>query len=300
MIPTHVRFKGMPNARFWDFEDATLDFGEVKPDKRDIARLALIDFMLVQSNDWFMLPVDVLIGSLVTIDALIVHDVFGVDTAILRADRENIGNGTWSMFSTSAGNSGTVDFFVVPPTAGQTIQSGRAVEEVRFARDEIANMVWAIENVLENAAGDPWPQHERSAALHADDGPSNPVSAVAPLAYRIESSVPEYWIPFLPVSLDPLQGTVALELAAALAPDGHTPIPPRGRILRPSAVTADVPYRLPEEEIPRNGIRVRRIPCRCRWIDGSTHLWQLRRIEPGTGETSSALRFDEALTTSPP
>jgi hypothetical protein len=180
------------------------------------------------------------------------------------------------------------------------MQSGRPVEEVRFARDEIANMVWAIENILENAAGEPWPQRERSAALHADDRPSRPPSTVAPLVYRIESAVPEYWIPFLPVSLDPVEGAVALELAAALAPDGHTPIPPRGRILRPTAIATNVPYQLPEEEIPRNGIRVQRIVCRTRWIDGSTHLWQLRRIEPGTGETSSALRFDQALTTSPP
>jgi hypothetical protein len=51
MIPAHVRFKGMPNARFWDYENGTLDFGDLKPDKRDLARLALMDFMLVHAND---------------------------------------------------------------------------------------------------------------------------------------------------------------------------------------------------------------------------------------------------------
>ncbi len=295
IVPTHVRFKGMPNARFWDFEDATLDFGDLKPDKRDLARLALIDFMLVQSNDWFVLPVDVPVGNLVTIDALTVRDVFGVDTAIARADREAIGTGRWTMFSTTAAGSATADFFVVPPTAGQIMQSSRPIEEVRFARDEIANMVWAIENVLENAAGEPWLQRERFAALHANRDPSSPVSPVAALVYRIESPVPEYWIPFLPVALDPVQGIVALELAAAVAADGHTAVPPRGRILRPTGIPANLPYRLPEEEVPRNGLRVQRVVCRTRWLDGSTHLWQQRRVQPGTGETSSALRFDQAL-----
>jgi len=35
------------------------------------------------------------------------------------------------------------------------LRSSRPFEEVRFARDEMANMVWGIENVLPNAAGDP-------------------------------------------------------------------------------------------------------------------------------------------------
>jgi hypothetical protein len=52
-----------------------------------------------------------------------------------------------------------------PGSAGRAaMQWGQVVDDARFARDEMANMVWAIENVLENAAGQPWPQHERDAA----------------------------------------------------------------------------------------------------------------------------------------
>lgn len=296
IIPAHVRFKGMPNPRFWDFEDGTLDFGDLKPDKRDLARLALMEFMLLQSNDWFMLPVDVPVGALYALDSLLVRDVFGTDTLVSRADREAIGQGTWRMFSTSIAGGGTADFFLVPPSAGEILRSSRPFEEVRFARDEMANMVWGIENVLPNAAGEPWSQRERDAALTPAIPPP---STAAGLSYRIESSVPASWIPFLPVSLDPTKGTVALELAAAIAPDGHAPIPPRGRILQPTAIPADSPYQLPEEEVPRNVLRVQRVFCRSRWSDGSTHLWQLRRVQPGTGETNSALRFDQALLVEP-
>jgi hypothetical protein len=298
MIPAHVRFKGMPNARFWDFENGTLDFGDLKPDKRDLARLALMDFMLVHANDWFMLPVEVPIGATYQLDTLIVHDVFGIDTVIRRADHESLGPGHWTMYSTSLSGEpeAVADFFLLPPSAGSALQPGRVVEEIRFTRDEMANMVWAIENMLENAAGEPWPQHERDAARNPVSTPPPPGQMPpVPLKYQIESRVPEYWIPFLPVSLDPASGVVALELASATASDGHTPIPPRGRVLNPTSIDAASAYQIPEEEVPRNGVRVQRLAVRSRWHDGSTQMWQLRRIQPGTGESSSALRFDQVL-----
>jgi hypothetical protein len=296
IVPAHVRFKGMPNARFWDFENGTLDFGDMKPDKRDLARLALMDFMLVHANDWFLLPVDVPVGGIYQLETLLVHDVFGVDTLIPRADREALGPGVWTAFSTSVDDgSTTADFFLLPPTAGTALQSGWVVEEVRFARDEMANMAWAIEYVLENAAGEPWPQHERDATRNPVETRPPTAGAAVLLRYQVESRVPEYWFPLLPVSLDPANGVVALEIAEAVAADGHTLIPPRGRILRPSAVAQNAPYQLPEEEVPRNGVKVQRFAARSRWTDGSTRVWQLRRVQPGTGETSSALRFDQAL-----
>jgi hypothetical protein len=295
LIPAHVRFKGMPNARFWDFENGTLDFGDMKPDKRDLARLALMDFMLVHANDWFMLPVDMPVGATHQLDSLVVHDVFGIDTLIQRADREQLGSGPWTMFSTAvAGTTATAPFFVLPSTAGAALQSGPVMEEVRFARDEMANMAWAVENLLENAAGDPWSQRERDATLNPIVAPGASQAAV-PLRYRIESTVPINWIPLLPVSLDPVNGVVALELASAIAPDGQTPILPRGRILQPSSIPTSSPYRLPEEEVPRNGVTVQRLAARCRWSDGTTRLWHMRRVRPGTGEAPSALRFDSAL-----
>jgi len=295
IVPAHVRFKGMPNARFWDFENGTIDFGDMKPDKRDLARLALMDFMLVHANDWFMLPIDMPVGGTYQLDSLVVHDVFGVDTLIERADTEALGPGSWTMFSTTVvGATQPASFFVLPPTAGAALQVGRVVEEVHFALDEMANMAWAIENTLENAAGDSWPQHERDAALNPIATPPASQAAVS-LKYQVESRVPEYWIPLLPVSLDPANGVVALELAEAIALDGHTPIPPRGRILQPTGIPAGSPYQLPEEEVPRNGVNVQRVAARSRWSDGSTHLWQQRRVQPGTGEAQSSLLFDQAL-----
>jgi len=41
MMPTQVTFNGMPNARWWAFEDGATNFGDVKPDTTDLAKLLL-------------------------------------------------------------------------------------------------------------------------------------------------------------------------------------------------------------------------------------------------------------------
>lgn len=301
IIPAHVRFRGAPNARFWDFELAATDLGSIVPDKRDLARLAVMEFVLVHANDWFVLPLDMAPGDLHQVDRLLVRDVFGVDTLISRADREAVSGGKWSLFATSVAGqppSATADFFVLAPSAASALQVGPTVEEVRFARDPVANMVWALEEATENALGAPWPGHERDVARNVPPpGGAPPPPAALPgvsLKYLIQTRVPEHWIPFLPVLVNATAGQVALERAAMLRDDG-TPIEPMGRVLKPSSIAAGQPYRLPEEEVVRAGVSVRRVVCRSRWLDGSTRLWVMRERGPGAGDVNSALRFDQAL-----
>jgi hypothetical protein len=190
--------------------------------------------------------------------------------------------------------SATADFFVLSPSAASAIQRGTVLEAIEFARDEMANMVWALEQSTENAIGESWPGHERDIARNV---PATSTPPGVQLLYKIQSRVPEYWIPILPVTIDPAAGTFALERAAMLRDDG-TPIEPLGRILRPSSIPLGSPYQVPEEEIARTGVLVERLVTRCRWVDGSTALWTMRSRGPGTGEVNSALRFDEALNSS--
>ena len=55
-IPAPVRFNGMPDTRWWAFEDGKTNFGDIKPGTTDLAKLLLIEFGLVYANDWFLLP----------------------------------------------------------------------------------------------------------------------------------------------------------------------------------------------------------------------------------------------------
>jgi hypothetical protein len=297
VLPAHVRFRGMPNARWWDFERSSTDFGEVQPDKRDLAKLVVMDFMLVHGNDWFLIPFEQPVGTLCTIRSLVVHDVFGNDFLVERADASTAPGadaGEWTMFSTAmtgpTATAGSVAaFFVLPPGAG-AVQVGPTLEEVHFTRDEMANMAWGVEQVTENALAEPWPAHEREAAVQAArqaapaDGGQR--AGTAPLHYVLQTPVPEHWIPLVPVSLDPTRGEVAFQRAAMLSAAGGL-TSPAGRIL---ATTRPVR----EEAVPRIGVRVQRAVSRARWIDGTTHLWTSRRRRVSAGQGNSGLRFDQA------
>ncbi|HKE56580.1 MAG TPA: hypothetical protein VKB46_07760, partial [Pyrinomonadaceae bacterium] len=63
-IPAPVSFRGMPAARFWEFEDAQVDFGAVDAGPTDLLRLLLVEFALAYSNDWFVIPVELEIGAI--------------------------------------------------------------------------------------------------------------------------------------------------------------------------------------------------------------------------------------------
>lgn len=302
VIPGHVRFRGMPNARWWDFEHNQMDFGSVAPDKRDLAKLMVIDFMLAQGNDWFTVPLELETGSLCRIDSLIVHDVFGGTTTTARADSSTaVTTPRWTLFSTPVGDqaAGLADYFLLPSNVGSFADEGVVIEEVHFLRDEMANMAWAVEFKTENGLGEPWLGSDRDLAINAvQDIGANPIQPDDPtrpsLRYQLETRVPENWIPLLPVTINPAEGDIALERGAMLR-DQLPPIPilPAGRILRPSS-RARKPYRIREEEIPREGLTVSRVMCRARGCDGKTYLWIGRRKQIGRGEGSSGLRFDLA------
>ncbi len=300
VLPIHVRFRGMPNQRWWDFEEGSTDFGAIEPEKRDLARLLVMDFMLIHGNDWYLLPLNQPVGQLLEIEWLVVHDVFGDVTHVPRADAAPMPAAErWTLFSLTAPDqpNGIAPYLIQPPTAAGAVLEGPVLEEVRFLRDEMANMVWAIEEILEGGIGQPMRGLERDQAARPETTPpAAPAPAGPPLKYQIQTEVPESWIPFLPVLIDPVNGDVALQIAAMLrTPPGEPPEPifPRGRILNPTAL-GGAEYQIREEEVSRTGTRVNRLVRRSRWTDGSTHLWISRRRTPGAGEGSSGLKYDLA------
>ena len=315
-IPAHVKFRGMPAPRFWDFEESQLSFADISPDKRDLVKALCADFMLIHGVDWFALPLEVPSGRLARLDNLVVTDVFGGRTLVERADKLSVpGRTRWTMFSsaqagTGAPTSGLADFFVVPPSAGPSLVAGPTVEEVRFARDETANMAFGIERVTMSPLGEPRQGSERDAAVD-ERKPFEPPESddeTSPLRYLIESKIPVQYIPLLGIKAFGETSTnpsIVLEKAGILRPiaaDAYTVVPAVGRILNPQVIVSPFPpltppanYQILEEQVPRAGVTVRRTIYRSRWRDGSTHLWIARRIQTGAGESQTGLRFDAAL-----
>ena len=74
-----------------------------------------------------------------------------------------------------------------------------------------------------------------------------------------------------------------------------------GSLVPPVGVLLNEPASSPiaDEEVPREGVRVRRVPVLARTLDGSYRRWTSRRVGIGRGEGSSGLAFDAAIRRSP-
>jgi hypothetical protein len=272
---------------------------------QDLARLLLVEFALVYGNDWFVVPVEIAVGSLCQIGSLIVTNTFGERMLISHTTAVDGPQSPWRMFvlsqdvrSTDAGNPNPADamrfqdVFFLPPVLGQSLEAP-SLEEVLLLRDEMANMAWAVERLVESPINCPVNRfeafQERRRRLERTVGSpsSNQPSPTTTLAYRLGTDVPDYWIPLLPV-----QDGSAIRLRRGSLPrtDSESVVDvlePQGVILEPGQELL-----LQDEEVPREGARVTRSYQYARWIDGSTHLWIGRRKQPGRGEGSSGLRFD--------
>lgn len=285
-LPAPVSFRGMPSARFWEFEDGAVNFASIQAAPQDLARLLLVKFALEYSNDWFLLPLELAVGTLSRIRALVVTNTFGERFLIPHANVVDGPSTPWRMFSLTNDNQ---QLFFLPPILGPMLES-QPVEDLSLLRDEMANVAWAVEQVVESASGRPLDRHEAyQETLAAQPSPPAAGSDGAPLIYRLGTTVPDYWIPLLPVK----DGTTLRLKRGALPAFGEGGIQsvhrPKGRLLEPNRELL-----LFEEEVPREGARVTRTYQYARWIDGSTHLWIGRRKEPGRGEGSSGLQFDVA------
>lgn len=120
------------------------------------------------------------------------------------------------------------------------------------------------------------------------------------------SSVPENWIPMIPVHVAGDNREVQLRRAALLRiMEGDTdptpePVRPRTSLLRAGLDEAPrTGYLLHEEEVPRAGTAVTTSFQRTRWNAGRTFVWLGVRKQTGRGEGSSGLAFDRLVDVPP-
>ncbi|HEY0761667.1 MAG TPA: hypothetical protein VGD61_04770 [Pyrinomonadaceae bacterium] len=290
-IPAPASFRGMPAPRFWEFEDAQVNFGSVDAGPTDILRLLLVEFALAYGNDWFVIPIELEVGALYRSNSLVIVDSFGVRHSLKPSSELGEPHSSWRMFQQSQlrGSGPTKpaapNLFFLPPSLVKSLESS-PIEEVLFLRDEMANMAWGVERVIESATER---QLNRFEQQRTTEQPPPQPSPTTKSIYKLASEVPGYWVPLVPVKTT---AGLRLQRGKVLKLDGTQEfMEATGRILN-SAVNDQDGLSIFEEEIPREGIRVTRSYQLTRWHDGSTHLWIGRRKRVGSGEGSSGLRFD--------
>ena len=301
-IPAPLVFDGMPNTRWWKFEDSKVSFGEVTPATTDVGKLLTIEFALVYANDWFLIPCALPSGSLANVRGLTVTNSFGEKFWINAA-----GNGPaaawnqWRMFTLTPRDSAVADTTLFLAPAVPKIQSGDPLDEIYFVRDEMADLVWGIETRVPLISGtsrdgatvgrETRNYHQRKASAAAV------VPYVAPIYYQSQTSVAEHWIPFLPVHVPGSNREIQLQRGGMHRRiDGLAvaKVEAQTTSLRPGVDTSPrQPYFVHEEEIPRAGTRVTRAFQRTRWRGGSVFTWIGMAAETGRGEDRSRLGFDQ-------
>ena len=303
-IPANVEFEGMPDKRWWKFEDHKTSFGDVTPSTTDLSKLLLIEFGLTFANDWFLVPFDLPIGSIAEIQGLTVTNNFGDNIWIEATEKVGSTLTDWSIFRQTSKESNKK--LLLCPSAIK-VQESNPIEEIWLIRDEMANMVWGIEKVVPSSVGkgvqgaeyaiQKRQYHEKIAGITEDN------DFVSTVYYKAMTDVPENWIPFIPVHADGHKRQIQLQRSSILRIiDGDTlkaeKIKPLTNILREGLENKPKPltYLIHEEEVTRAGTKVIQGFQRTRWLDGSVFVWFGAKKKTGRGEGNSGLAFDQLET----
>ncbi len=284
-IPTQLQYAGMPNPRFWQMENSRVDFGKIQTGTSGLLSLLLAEYGLSYSNDWFVLPYQLKINTLCEVKCIMVTDVFGQNILVEPTFKDPEMN--WHEFAcfrhTEIQNrTSPRNRFYLPPSVLKHQQS-EPLERVNFIRDEMANMVWAIESMVPSGAGG---NRRIKSSLTRYDRDFVAADPEAKIRYLIGTSVPKNWIPFIPVHKEDSQQEIRLQRAKI----PNAPLPESLLLTEQQPV-----HFIEEEEVPRAGVIVTRMYKRTRWLNGKTYLWIARNKTIGKGEGWSGLMFDQIL-----
>jgi len=305
-IPNNISAKGLPTKEWWEMEDEGIDLANMLSRKNEISKLVLSQFAVNYSNDWFIIPHTREVGTINKVAALMTTDVFGKSLVINSA-----GNGlesweSWSMYHQDGDTTGNVS--LLPPTVIKNVES-EPIEQIVFLRDEMSNMVWAVEDIIPDDLGGGRPGKDAFQELQeylselyqyvSDTNPDNFQETTATVKFQLGTTVPENWIPFIPVAAD--GSSIKLQRAAMSRFIKGLDLVHTDNIVRPrtallsKGIDDNLPYKIHEEEVLKAGIVITTHYQRTRWFDGSNYVWLGRKKKTGRGTGESGLIFDQII-----
>jgi len=308
VIPANVRFRGMPAARLWEMEDSQVDFGSIRATSTELSKMLFAEFGLVYGNDWLVAPISFPLGSICRLTELVVTDNFGKISQL----SEIVPDTNWGFFQSRVEVNGARWLFL--SGSSDIIQEDKPVEKVFFLRDEMANLVWGVEDLIASPYGGGRDAGKLAkmttqlvSSLYRKQETGEGEDSGEGWKYKAGTLMAENRIPFIPAAVEQTQAskferrTVVLQRAATpRVSDDFEPvrIRPRSRLLgyngKPEDHKPD-PFFIFEEEIPRTGIELGLIWKRTRWFNGQTRVWLSRRKSVGRGEIDANFRFDTLM-----
>jgi hypothetical protein len=203
--PTPVRYPGMPAERYWEFEDGQVNFAGAEAGVTDLLRMSVTEFALTFGNDWFLVPVRLPVGWIHRVSDFVITDSFGV--AASANPIVDPGGSQWTMYSLTGDASlqGRLDHALFLADSLDGVLEGAVLEETMLARDEMANLAWAIEHTVQGVSGEPLDRDLEAKSLAFQQRIAFDGGVASPqLVYRLQTPVPANWTPLLPVRDAPL------------------------------------------------------------------------------------------------
>ncbi len=277
-VPLPATFAGMPAPRFWEFEDARVDYGSIDASPADLARLLLVEFTTVYGNDWLVQPVRIPVGALVRVESVTVTDSFGVPHELAPFNVKSPGWRAYSLLAPSDRPELATHHYWSAPALASTVESP-PIERVTLRRDEQANTAWAVVDRVADRFG-----RTRQLSVDAPELPP----PVSPPRYLVATPVADSWYPVVPEQID--VDAVKLTLRAFVRRSNGHVVEARP----PGVILAGGPgqWWIHEEELGRAGLALDRRVQVGRWHDGRRWRWTARSAWPGAGEASSGLTWD--------
>ena len=290
MIPGQLQIKGVPEPRFWEMEDRTAYFDTGESAEPNILSVLLPEFFYADMKNWYMIPAPMPSGAVREVEKLAVVDSFGIVTELDPIGRDAAEEETWAMFALDTEDGAPTDSatLLCLNTAAK-VGENDLVEEVRFLRDEAANLVWGWERQLTDETRG---LHTTVLEPRAEPAPD---ATAAPLAedlrFRLKSETARSFIPYVPrhtEAVPAVNGDIALRRARSSEEYSQENPQYRGAIVGEAV-------HLHEEDIPRSGLRVRRMNRFARGSDDEVYFWVGRDKDVARPTRKPRLRFDELL-----
>ncbi|MHA1355489.1 MAG: hypothetical protein ACTSR1_09985 [Candidatus Heimdallarchaeota archaeon] len=321
-LPTNISYTGMPNPRWFSFEDKKINIGNIKRQHLNYLTMPLVEFALLYSNDWFYIAIDHEVGKIRQITGFKVTDSFGFETEIKPVIDPTDNRSGLEAFTLAHEETSLLEttipieelmskgsFFYMPNNLQNGALESEPIEEISFARDELANMVFAIEHKYQKNTGEVINRHdeeqipkEEPPVYYFDkenkdlverrefEGIENEPGEnfIGPLAkYDLMSYVPPHWVPYIAKQISNDGGSFDGQIILRRARTQTDP----SKIQYKGVLLGESKY-VYEEEITRTGVILKRVKQLARDGDGNLCSWQSRKKYPDMKRKSSNLRFD--------
>lgn len=283
--PSALQYPGAPVSRWWEIEDAAVDIGGYPPDTSHFATTLLIELICSHSDDWFLFPIDVPVGTVNTIAAPVtVTDSFSRQHTVSAPE-------DWWMFRTSSASPSSL----VTWLRALTPIEGPPIEDVLLGLDEYSNRLWAIEQRVDGKEAAP----DRPGIDDSLTAPPDVVTTASKRYGYVAGTEPTprthaYDMDTVMIDGHPRRRFVQRRIAdVSRVEPALTPAPTAELLRVRTPGGGEVVHEIEPATIPSIGTHVQRRYKLARDTLGRPCLWVERQRNPVLRPPSRALQFDQ-------